>query len=86
MLPAFWELSTERQCGFGEGPIPWSAIDRYAARHGLESDVRRLVQLIQAMDTAYLEIRAAERETEKAQRPEPPSPREAVKRALLGQK
>jgi hypothetical protein len=37
------------------GAIPWSSIDRYAARHGIDSDdFNRFCALIRAMDAAYL--------------------------------
>jgi len=53
---AFGELSTDRPIGFGRGPIPWSAIDRYAWRHGINDpdEHARFVRLIRAMDETYL--------------------------------
>jgi hypothetical protein len=53
---AFGELSTDRSIGFGRGPIPWSAIDRYAGRHGIDDpdEHARFVRLIRAMDEAFL--------------------------------
>lgn len=41
----------------GVGPIPWTAIDRYAERHGVTDpdDYDEFVELISAMDSAYLE-------------------------------
>lgn len=37
----------------GAGPIPFEAIDRYAARYGID-DFERFHRLIQAMDAVYL--------------------------------
>jgi hypothetical protein len=52
---AFDQLSTDRPVGLTRGAIPWTAIDRYAARHGIEAeDFDRFCALIRAMDTAYL--------------------------------
>lgn len=41
----------------GVGPIPWTAIDRWAERHGIDDpdDYDEFVELISAMDHAYLE-------------------------------
>jgi hypothetical protein len=62
---AFGELSTDRQIGFGAGPIPWSAIDRYAGRHQIESDAYdRFRRLIRACDQVYLKHVTAQREKE----------------------
>jgi len=54
-LGAFNDLTRDRQTGFGLGPIPWSSIDRYAARFVIddEQDFTRFVRLIFAMDDAY---------------------------------
>ncbi|MGZ9568242.1 phage tail assembly chaperone [Alcaligenes nematophilus] len=50
---AFNELSTERQAGMVAGPIPWSAIERYAERNpGLDPDTFLL--LMREMDDVYL--------------------------------
>ena len=55
---AFWECSTDRDIGMAEGPIPWSAIDRWAFRHGIDGDdFDRLVLLLKAMDSVYIEER-----------------------------
>jgi len=52
---AFNDLSRDRQSGFGLGFIPWSSIDRYAARHGIDDAdaFDRFAFLIFAMDDAY---------------------------------
>lgn len=50
---AFWELSTERQIGMREGPIPWSSIRAYLSHStGINPDV--FVAVIRAMDSVYL--------------------------------
>ena len=52
---AFAQLSTDRPVGLTRGAIPWSSIDRYAARHGIDGDdFNRFCALIRAMDGAYL--------------------------------
>jgi hypothetical protein len=56
---AFWALSGDRQYGAmgGVGPIPFAAIDRYAARFGVDEgeDFARFHTLIKRMDRSYLE-------------------------------
>jgi hypothetical protein len=54
---AFRDLSTDRQQGFGIGPIPWTSLDRYAVRHAIDDpdEFDRFRQLMQAMDSAYCE-------------------------------
>jgi hypothetical protein len=55
---AFWECSTDRGIGMAEGPIPWSVMDRWALRYGIEGDdFDRFVLLLKAMDLAYIEER-----------------------------
>lgn len=52
---AFTELSTCRQQGMGLGPIPWTAIDQYALRHGFEGDgFQYLVRMVRALDDVFL--------------------------------
>ncbi len=53
---AFVELSTCRGLGMASGPIPWTAVDRYAERHGYSGEgFEYLLQMIRAMDEAFLE-------------------------------
>lgn len=55
---AFWECASDRVIGMAEGPIPWSSIDRWALRYGVEGDdFERLVLIIKVMDEAYIEYR-----------------------------
>jgi hypothetical protein len=52
---AFAALSTDRPMGMAHGPIPWTSIDRYAARYGIiKDDFDRLAALIRSMDKAFL--------------------------------
>jgi hypothetical protein len=60
---AFWELSTDRQVGFGEGPIPWSSVARFADREGsCGIGFADFLHIIRALDRAYLQHRAEERD------------------------
>lgn len=55
---AFKQLSTCRQIGMGEGPIPWLATEAYCTRHEVEGeDYDIFVALIEAMDMEYLKYR-----------------------------
>lgn len=52
---AFFDLSSCRGSGMGEGPIPWSAIADYCNAHGFEGDqIDDTFYLVRAMDNAYL--------------------------------
>lgn len=58
-IDAFWEVSTERQIGMGEGPIPRSAVTGFAVDAGIEGERRsRFRHLIRAMDATYMKHRA----------------------------
>ena len=59
MVEAFYALSTDRpyhSAGLGAmpGPIPWSVIDRYAERYGIE-DFEEFEILIRGADNGWLE-------------------------------
>ncbi len=58
VIAAFWTLSPDRPAGFVLGHIPFTAIDRYAVRFGINSpdDFCLFLRLIRALDTKYLEI------------------------------
>jgi hypothetical protein len=65
-------VSLERDRSFsmgGPGPIPFSAIDRYAERYGISNiaEFDRLRRLIMAMDSEYLKFvdEKAKKEREK---------------------
>lgn len=54
---AFHDLRDDRALGFGSvGAIPWSAMDRYARRHGPEDsdEFTRFAALLRAMDAVWL--------------------------------
>lgn len=54
-LSAFWILHGDRQSGFGSGPIPFTAIDRYAARMGIAGDEFWVFEtMIRACDSEWL--------------------------------
>lgn len=60
-IGAFFELSTDRQSGFGVGPIPWSAIKSYAEHYDFKgSDFGIFHDIVRAMDAHYV----AQKETE----------------------
>lgn len=59
---AFWEMSSDRQIGMAEGPIPWSTMDRWSRRHDIVGDeFDRLLIMIKNMDGVYLKHRAKAR-------------------------
>lgn len=53
-LEAFGDLSTCRIIGFSAGPIPWTAIIKYIEHEEIK-EVDEFIQIIGAMDAAYLE-------------------------------
>lgn len=62
-LAAFWSLSSCRQVGFSQGPIPWNHIRDYAEFVGLDRENSFALEVvIRAMDNAYLEHLAARQE------------------------
>lgn len=69
-VDAFWELSTDRQLGYGAyGPIPGSSISRYT--RGWPRDEAELFrQCIRAMDRVFL---SGEKEVLPATLPEEPA-------------
>jgi hypothetical protein len=56
-LRAFEELSPSRPVGLGgPGPIPFEAIDRYAARFGIDEETfDDLLRFVRALDDEYLD-------------------------------
>lgn len=77
---AFWELSTERQTGFGAGTIPKSAIDAHVSGWAWDdAEVFRIV--IRDMDHAYLCI---VNKVDKA--PPPQSARDAFRSGTKGRR
>lgn len=60
---AFMDLTTCRSMGFGEGPIPWSAVRDYCDEMELEGDQREdMFNHIRMMDTTYLNHRASKKQ------------------------
>jgi hypothetical protein len=54
---AFRDLSTERDCSWSLGPIPWTAINAWGRSRGLRGPVLlEFERLIRAMDDAYMPI------------------------------
>lgn len=55
---AFWELSSDRPIGGmgGVGAIPFTSIDQYARRFGVDDpdQFRRLLRVIRSLDSKYL--------------------------------
>jgi hypothetical protein len=53
---AFWRLNGDRQIGMGLGPIPFSAIDRYATRYGITEvdEFDYFLRLIKVQDSEYM--------------------------------
>lgn len=53
---AFNAVSSDRSFGFGPGPIPFGAIDRYATRMGIDDPDQfvTLVEILRELDRAYL--------------------------------
>lgn len=65
---AFFDLMSERQIGFGEGPIPTTAILRYSKHYELNSEEEAdLLFFVRELDNAYLEhqARKAKKKTKK---------------------
>lgn len=53
---AFVELSSDRQIGMAEGPIPWSSMNMWAIRHGIYGDdFDRFIAILRSLDEAYLQ-------------------------------
>lgn len=57
----FWDLTSDRQMGYGIGPIPTSMIINYGRALGLdETQMDSLLYYIRALDNVYLDFRAKE--------------------------
>lgn len=65
-MVAFHDLATCRSVGFDIGPIPWTAINAWAAEHRLGGETRRVfVTVIRRMDAAWLDSERARLEAER---------------------
>lgn len=68
-LEAFYQLGTERQLGFGEGPIPINAILSYSRHYGFgDAQEKDFVEIIMLLDAAYLKEQAAKQQKERAKK------------------
>lgn len=76
----FWSLSTERQIGFGLGPIPQSMIDRHVDGWGYE-DAEMFEHCIREMDRAYMK-----HQNKADEAPAPTNPRDAFRSATSGRR
>jgi hypothetical protein len=76
----FWRLSTERQIGFGVGPIPASMIDRHVAGWRYD-DVEMFEFCIRELDEVY---RMRQNKTEDT--PPAASPMDAFRSATSGRR
>lgn len=61
---SFWELSTCRDIGMGEGPIPFTAIKEYFTAFPYDNFYEFLL-VIRSMDDSYLRAREDERDKKK---------------------
>jgi hypothetical protein len=56
---AFGDLNSCRQMGYGEGPIPWNAINEYAVLNDFSDEQSEdLVYFVRELDVAYLKHRS----------------------------
>jgi len=53
-MDAFSDLSTCRNFGYVNGPIPWTAVVQYIDREEIKED-DQFIYVIKAMDAEYLE-------------------------------
>ena len=53
-------LGTERAVGMAEGPVPFTGIDRFARRYGIDDldDFETFVAIVRGMDAEYLTFRS----------------------------
>lgn len=60
LYEAFWQLSTDRpQSGFAVHQIPFTAIDQYARRYGIENEeFELLLNSVRAIDEEFVAIMA----------------------------
>ena len=77
----FWNLSTNRQIGFGVGPIPQSDIDRHVAGWDYE-DAEMFEVCIREMDRVYMMRTNKTEDTP----PASSSPMEAFRSATSGRR
>lgn len=67
----FWVLSTCRQASMsGPGPIPWTALDQFAARNGYADDVvlyEDFMSYMMALDSEFIKVTGEEIERKQKQ-------------------
>lgn len=60
---AFWAVSSSRSSGWGNGPIPFEAVDCYARRYDLsETAFDTLWPCLREMDAVFLSVLGPKRE------------------------
>lgn len=65
-ITGFYDLSTCRSYGFGEGPIPWTAIQRYCEVNEITGVQREdFIYFMGFLDAAYLKFKLKKAETTK---------------------
>jgi hypothetical protein len=66
---AFQQLNSCRQFGMAVGPIPWTAVNEYAMRHGIVDmdDFEEFRFLIVAMDETFLSHNTRKQKATEAQ-------------------
>lgn len=70
-LRAFWELSSERQIGFGLGSIPHSAIRNWADRAGYDEDESEsFLGAMRVLDRVWLEQASSKSDSTTQQQPD----------------
>jgi len=71
LYEAFVRLTTCRQIGMSQGPIPWTAIDQYATAEGLDEDERfMLFAVVRHMDTLFLDYSHQKQKQQQKQKPQ----------------
>lgn len=66
-ISAYTELSTCRQLGMTEGPIPWLAMNAYCDVYEIDGDLRQeFFYILRQLDNEMMEYR-------ESKRPKPPS-------------
>jgi len=54
-LEVYLDLCSDKNVGFGEGPIPWSAMNEYAKRYNIaDEEFERMVSVLRAADAEVL--------------------------------
>ena len=63
---AWNDLNSCREIGMDVGPIPWTAVDRYAIRYGLGADEHDLLwHSVKVLDSVYRDHQETERKKQK---------------------